>query len=234
MAYAGASSTRRPSATLENMDLGAGAVAFVMAMLLSSSAFALEDDGSPRGPLGAVHPEAAFTVMAGPALPQYQGYGPGPMGGGPGVRAGASLDGFYVGLAYVDFLSQGGSVDVGDISDSGSTHGVSVGADVGYGRTFFERLIVRGLVNVSDYVAMSDGQTATCTATFSSCTTTDWHHVSHNMYLQPAILVEVTLGPVLVGADTSFLYMPRGTVPGTSISSPFAALMLGVQLGARL
>jgi len=39
---------------------------------------------------------------------------------------------------------------------------------------------------------------------------------------------------VLVGADASFLYVPRGTPPGGSTSSPFAALMLGVQLGARL
>jgi len=215
------------------MTLGAGAGAFVSAMLVSSRAFALEDDGSSRGPLGAVHPEAAFTVMAGPALPQYQGYGPGPMGGGPGVRAGASLYGFYGGLSYVDFLGESDCLDSLP-GGCGSNSGMSLGAEVGYGRTFFERLIARGLVGVGDYVATSDGWYQTCADGFSSCTTTTSHHTSHNVYLQPGILVAVTLGPVLVGADASFLYVPRGTPPGGSTSSPFAALMLGVQLGARL
>ena len=116
----------------------------------------------------------------------------------------------------------------------GSNNGMSLGAEVGYGRTFFERVIARGLVGVGDYIATSDSWYQTCTAAFSSCTTTTSHHTSHNIYLQPGILVAITLGPVLVGADASFLYVPSGAPPGGSTSSPFAALMLGVQLGARL
>jgi hypothetical protein len=211
------------------MNRRTGALAFAATTLVAHGALAAEDTDSARGPLGAAHPEIAATVMASPSLPQFQYGAPGPIGGGWGLRTGASLFGFYGGLNFVDFPGESVCLD----SFSGgcsSNHATSFGADLGYGHTFFRWLLVRGVLGAGDYFSTSNGHTGTCTA--SGCTTTSFHNASHNLYLQPALLIAAKLGPVLVGTDASWLWMPVATRPGASASSSFAALYLGGQLGA--
>jgi hypothetical protein len=64
-------------------------------------------------------------------------------------------------------------------------------------------------------------------------TSTTSHASRGDLYLAPAVLVGVTLGPVLVGADATLVYMPTAGAPDSS-SAAFASLSLGGQLGLRL
>jgi hypothetical protein len=100
---------------------------------------------------------------------------------------------------------------------------------VGYGRTYFQLLTIRGLLGVGDYAGSAE---LTCTS--APCTGTTSHPSSHNLYLEPGVLFAITLGPVLIGADSGILYLPSSTRPGSTASSAFAALMFGLQLGMRL
>jgi hypothetical protein len=63
--------------------------------------------------------------------------------------------------------------------------------------------------------------------------TTTSHTSRGDLYLAPAVFVGVMLGPVLVGADATLVYMPTAGAPD-SFSATFAALSLGGQLGVRL
>jgi hypothetical protein len=211
-----------------------GVVAFLAATtaLAARNAGAAEGDGSPPGPLGAIHPEIAGRVMYGTALTATI---PGPMaGGGFGVRGGVSYLGVYGGLSYMDFLSEGGCLDSYPGS-CGSVHAATYGAELGYGRTFFGFLTLRGEVGIGDYVLVTDGTSSMCTngPPCTMWTTTQSHATGHNFYVAPAALVEAALGPVLVGLDATYFYFPSDGAPYPERSA-FAAFMGGVQLGVRL
>lgn len=214
------------------MDPRKGAVAFSLATFAASHALAAENDDASRRPFGAVHPEVAATVMASPSLPAFQYGAPGPVSGGWGLRAGASVGAFYGGLSFVDFPGEMTCL-ASFPGGCGSSHGTSWGAEVGYGATFVRWLLIRAMLGAGDYVTTNDGWTAICAADGSGCTKTTFHDSSQNLYLRPGMLVAAMLGPVLIGADVSYLYMPAATRPGSMASSSFGELVLGGQLGAR-
>jgi hypothetical protein len=193
---------------------------------------AAEGDGSSPGPLGAVHVEAAARVMGGPEIAPQQFSAAGPLSGGVGARAGASYRGFYGGLSSTYFPGNGSSCVVSLPASCRSDHGVSLGTEVGYGRTYFQLLTIRGLLGVGDYAGSADLTEFTCTS--APCTGATSHPSSHNLYLEPGVLLAITLGPVLIGADSGVLYLPSYTRSGSTASSSFAALMFGLQLGMRL
>jgi hypothetical protein len=67
--------------------------------------------------------------------------------------------------------------------------------------------------------------------------TTTSHATSNNVYIQPGVLAAAMLGPVLIGLDADFVFMPAARGAGWPPSTPsgiYAALMLGGQLGVRL
>ncbi len=202
--------------------------------LIASGAQASEGDGSKPGLLGAIHPEIAgrFMVNVMTLTPAEQK--PPLSGGGPGVRAGVSFFGFYGGLSYVDFLSEGSCLDSYPGS-CGSTHAASYGVELGYEHTFFGRLVLRGLLGVGDRVETASGTTGQCSGAppCSMVTTTSWHGSRGDFYLAPSVLAAVTLGPVLIAADATLVYMPSAGAPNAP-SAPFASISPGAQLGFRL
>lgn len=211
---------------------------------IASNAFAVEGvegDGSSPGLFGAIRPEVAGRMMVGTALTSSATTpGPGIAGGGAGVRAGASYFGFYAGLSYMDFFSEGSSTDGYSYSGGSSSEaGASYGVELGYGRTFLRRLTVRGLLGVGDYRVTANGEVTTCSgATPGLCTMstmTSWHAAHDNLYLAPGVLLEVALGPVIVGVDANLIYLPsaEGAYAGSSAAT-FASFMGGAQLGATL
>jgi hypothetical protein len=155
-------------------------------------------------------------------------------GGGLGVRGGVSYLGFYGGVSYMDFMSEGGCLD-GFSGSCGNLRATAYGVELGYGRTFFGFLTLRGQVGIGDYVLVSDETTFTCTGAFpcSMTTTTQSHATGHNFYVAPAVLLEAALGPVLVGLDANYFILPSDGAPDPQRSA-FAAFLAGVQLGVRL
>jgi hypothetical protein len=148
-------------------------------------------------------------------------------GGGAGARGGLSYRGIYAGLTYMDYFTNSACLDSGGPESCGSTHGQSFGLEGGYGHTFFGVLTLRGQMGVGDYLTTSTG-----TFISGDGTSTTTHSSSNALYLQPGALLEAALGPVLVGADASLLYMPRP--PLSYDGGAFAAFIFGVQLGVRL
>jgi hypothetical protein len=214
------------------MKWGAIAIVGVSAIVAAPKLRASEGDGSSPGPLGAIHVEAAARVMGGPEIAPLQFSAAGPLSGGAGARAGASYQGFYGGLSSTYFPGGGRSCLGSSLGSCSSDHGVSLGAEVGYGSTYFRLLTIRGQLGVGDYVGSTDLTEFTCTS--APCTGVTSHPSSHNLYLEPGVLFAITLGPVLIGADSGVLYLPSYTRPGSTASSTFAALMFGFQLGMRL
>ena len=204
------------------------AVLFAL-VLASPISRAAEEDGSAPGWLGAYHPELAarMTFALGSEVP-----GSFPLtGGGFGVRGGLSYRGFYAGLTYMDYLTNSECLDTGSNTPCFSTHGLSFGAEAGYGHTFFRVLTLRGIVGAGDYANLNTASDYVCndiTNQASTCMTTSSNSAKHSFYVQPEGLVEVSLGPVILGVDASVFAMPG------SPTGPFAAFMMGIQAGARL
>lgn len=152
--------------------------------------------------------------------------GPGVAGGGAGVRAGASFLGFYGGVSYMDFFAAASSSDSGSAGETGASYG----AELGYGRPVLQRLTLRGLLGVGDYVVMAHEEEILCSGPRS------FHASRDNVYLAPGVLLEVALGPAIVGLDANFLYMPSAEAayagPGHPVT--FASFMGGAQLGVGL
>jgi hypothetical protein len=219
--------------------LGGLAVVF-MVVAPNAHAGEVDSDGSARGLLNAVHPEAAGRFMVGTALTAPDTTpGPGIAAGGAGVRAGVSYLGFYAGLSFVDFFSESsglGSYPGSYRSDAGASYGL----EVGYGHTFFRRLTLRGLLGAGDYAVTAEGAYGTCSGAPSCAmiTTTYWHASRDNFYLAPGALLEVALGPVLIGVDANLIYIPsaEGAYAGAANVHPvtFASITGGAQLGVRL
>jgi hypothetical protein len=188
---------------------------------------AMEDDGTPPGPFGIIHLEAAARFSAAVESPITS---PGNrVGGGFGGRAGASYLGFYGGLSFLDLLSEGECLDSFPSACS-TTQRLSYGIEGGYGRTLNRILLIRGVLGVGDYVEIVDGTSTSCTGAFpcGMPIVTTSHNTSHNLYLQPGLLVAVALGPVLIGIDANVFYMPAWS------PAAYAAFMAGGQLGVRL
>lgn len=211
------------------------AVALALALagavsLTASGVQAAEVDGSEPADFGSLHPEVAGRFMANAFTLTPADRAPPLVGGGPGVRAGVSFLGVYAGLSFIDFMSESSG------SESGyeSTHAASYGLELGYGHTFFGRLLVRGLLGIGDRIVTSDvSETCWGMAACSMPASMTSHASRGDLYLAPAVLVGVTMGPVLVGADATLVYMPTAGAPD-SFSAAFASLSLGGQLGLRL
>ena len=216
-----------------------GALGFVvMSALISwpTSARALEGDGSPPGLFGPIHIEAAGLVaLSGTGLssPRYGWPGPGP-GGGIGARAGASYLGIYGGLTYVDYFSEGDCLD-STRSSCGTSHGFSYGIEGGYGRMFAQRLIARAQLGIGDHLVNIEDTTFTCQGNgpSASCSTSTSHSSTHFVYLEPALMIAMTFGPVLAGIDASVFFMPHVDDPSMG-STTFTQFRVGAQLGVRL
>jgi hypothetical protein len=208
----------------------------VIATLISwpTSARALEGDGSARGLFGPIHLEAAgLAEVAALSSPRYAWPGPGE-GGGVGARAGASYLGIYGGLAYMDYLSEGSCTD-STSSGCGTSHGFSYGVEGGYGRMFGQKLIVRAQFGIGDHVNNNEGTTYTCQGNFvgAPCSTSTSHSSTHYLYLEPALMIALSFGPVLAGIDGSVFFMPN--VDDLSIgSTTVTQFRVGAQLGVRL
>lgn len=208
----------------------------IVLVLTASVAHASEGGGSEgEGSLfGSVHPELAGRFMVNTTPPTPSTQAPPLVGGGPGVRAGVSVWDIYAGLSYVDFLSASSCLDSYP-GPCGSTHAASYGLELGYGHTFFRMLLVRALLGVGDRVVTGDGTTWTCsgTPTCSMLVPTRSHASRGDLYWAPSVLVAALVGPVLVGADVTLLYMPEAGSPGGP-SAPFVSVYSGAQLGLRL
>jgi hypothetical protein len=194
-----------------------------------------DSDGSARGLFGSLHPEVAGRMTFGSALSPPPNGAPGPLTGlGYGVRAGVSYAGIYGGLAFTDYLTEGECLS-DSVDACSTTHGRAFSFEGGYGRTFLRILTIRGQLGIGDYWTSSAGSLTDCPdVAGSACKTTLSHSGSDTFFLQPEALVQVALGPVLVGADASIIYMPNVAVSGDPQSWAFAAFMVGAQLGARL
>jgi hypothetical protein len=203
--------------------------------LTASGAYASESDGSEPALFGLVHPEMAGRFLVNTTTLTPTERTPPLVGGGPGVRAGISVLGIYAGLSFIDFLSESSCL-ASFPGGCGSTHAASYGLELGYGHTFFGRLMVRGLLGLGDRIVTSDGTSTACSGV-PACqmvVTKSSHASRGDLYLAPAVLVAVTLGPVFVGVDATLVYMPTTGAPNNAPSAPFAALLPGAQLGLRL
>jgi hypothetical protein len=208
----------------------------VIATLISSptSARASEADGSSPGLFPPIHLEAAGRVAVSGSQLSFPRYGwPGPgQGGGVGARAGASYLGIYGGLTYMDYFSEGSCTD-SNRSACGTSHGFSYGVEGGYGRMFAQRLIVRAQLGIGDHVNNLEGTTFTCQGNGAPCSTITSHSSIHFLYLEPALVIAMSLGPVLAGIDGSVFFMPQVDDPAIG-STTVTQFRVGAQLGVRL
>ncbi|HXX66111.1 MAG TPA: hypothetical protein VEK07_02960 [Polyangiaceae bacterium] len=189
----------------------------------TSTAEAFEDDGSVPGSFGRLHPEATARFAFGPLS-----YSPGPLplaGGALGVRLGLADSGFYGGLTYMDYLAN---------TDEGTDRGKSLGVEGGYGHTLFRMLIFRAQLGLGDYLLTSTA-TTNCLPPPSTapCAIATAHSSNSALYFQPGALVQVALGPVLIGADASWFFLPEPP-PGSTGGRSYGAFLVGAQLGIRL
>jgi len=208
-----------------------GALAAI-ALLTAPSARAVEGDGSSPGLLGALHPEITGRMMTGTVVPATAP-APGPLAGlGVGGRAGVSYLGLYGGISLMDFLSAGSCID-SPSGSCGSEHAATYGAEIGYGRTLFRMLTIRGLLGLGDYELTNHTTEPPCNSSPCYPISPQSQGARANFYLAPAALVEVALGPVLAGLDATLFYMPSAAAPGAPAAT-FTTFMGGVQLGVRL
>src|SRR5580700_2415153 len=172
-------------------DVRRVALALAGAVLLAASGVqAAEVDGSEPATFGSFHPEVAGRFMANAFTLTPADRAPPLVGGGPGVRAGVSGLGVYAGLSFIDFMSESSCLDSFPGS-CGSAHAASYGLELGYGHTFFGRLLVRGLLGIGDRIETSDGTSEACsgTAPCSMPVSTTSHASRGDLYLAPAVLV---------------------------------------------
>lgn len=161
---------------------------------------------------------------------------PGPMtGGGLGVRAGVSYLGLYGGLSFVDFMSE----TDGTVGNTENTRAASYGAEFGYGISLLRHLTLRGQLGVGDYAVASQWTVSRCGNAATCSTTPMQSRASGNKaYLAPALLLEASFGPLLVGLDANLFYIPSGgylqSGPADERGAAFAALMVGAQVGVKL
>ena len=214
---------------MEWRALGFGATAILISW--PTSVAASEGDGSSPGLFGPIHLEAAGRIaVSGSQLssPPYGWPGPGE-GGGVGARAGVSYLGVYGGLTYMDYLSEGLCL-YSTSTTCGSSHGFSYGVEAGYGRMFFRRLIVRAQLGIGDHATNDESTTFTCQGKCLASTST-WS--TDFLYFEPALMMALALGLVLVGIDGSVFFMPQ-VDPQIGGSTTAIQFRVGFQLGVRL
>jgi hypothetical protein len=121
-----------------------------------------------------------------------------PFAFGFGGRAGASFYGFYAGLSATYYLGAGGGVD--------GFHSLLIGLEAGY-------TLKLGRVRLRPQVGFGEGTFSQVVADGAfNPTTTD---MVGNVYVEPALVALVTIGPIFVGADAGAILLP-----GFTLASP--------------
>jgi hypothetical protein len=150
------------------------------------------------------------------------GFGGGGYGLGVGGRAGVSFAGFYAGMSVVDYPARPVVLDSSPI--------YTVGGEVGYGikiASFTIRpLLGVGYWNESQSPCQFFGPASVPTP---SCTTTA-------LYLEPGLVLAVSVWPILVGFSASALvlaYVHDCTELCPDVQSGATAFLIGGQAGAR-
>jgi hypothetical protein len=145
-------------------------------------------------------------------------YGP-----GVGVRAGVSFAGFYAGMSFVDYAARPTALDNGPIT--------TIGAEVGYGIKIAS-ITIRPLVGVGYW-----NESLTPCESYTGVSVSTLNCAISSPYLQPGLLVAVSVWHVLVGLDADAL-LPIGVSTATPdfcppVDSSPNAFLIGGQVGAR-
>jgi hypothetical protein len=104
--------------------------------------------------------------------------------------------------------------------DGGSYHSFAYGIEGGYGIRFFDRLTIRALLGLGDYIDVEDTEYST------GATSSQIHH---SFYLEPGVTTMVAIGPVFVGGDLNLLIAEFAY----QASRYGAAFTLHAQLGVK-
>jgi hypothetical protein len=149
------------------------------------------------------------------------GFSGGGYGTGVGARAGVSFEGFYAGVSFVDYPDRPVVLDNGPI--------YTVGGEVGYGLKI-AWLTIRPLLGVGYWNESQSLCQYSGPGPGPSCTLT-------SPYLEPGLLVALSMWHVLVGLDASGLF-PTGvstTTPPNQLplDGSATAFLIGGQVGAR-
>jgi hypothetical protein len=131
---------------------------------------------------------------------------PNPLGVGLGARAGASFRGVYGGVSFVNYFGEDQHPPA-----ALSVHSLAYGAEAGYGLKVVGPLTIRGLLGIGNFTEFVDnrGQVPTLSKSHGS------------LYVEPALTVILSIGPVLVGADASVIALTSGLLP-SEIAPSFA------------
>jgi hypothetical protein len=197
-----------------------------IAVLAGSLALAL-----PRVALASPPDDIEIALRAG-VMTRPGGQQGSPLAFGLGVRAGAMIEGFYVGASVIN--DWGGSQSLGTPPGSGpgaptstgslGTEYLLYGVDLGYSFTLFNRLVLRPQVGGG-----LDAATYTCSMLDSSGRSTGCAgQKTHGWYVEPGAVALGPLGRFLfAGLDANLLVIAPGDV---TVSPAFTAHAL---LGLR-
>lgn len=142
---------------------------------------------------------------------------PNALGLGVGGRAGASFMGIYAGLRALYSFGGTKPAMLGSPAER-NEHSWLYGVEVGYGLRFFDVLTIRPQVGIGNF-ALSDVAGGT--------TEVD----ANNIYLEPAMVVLLTLKPFLIGGDAGVLILPGFTGAQGGSPTTFTAFTAHGQLG---
>src|SRR5258708_37726934 len=96
------------------------------------------------------------------------------------------------------------------------------GVEAGYGGKLFELLTLRAHLGIGNY-----GETVDVKTSIVSASTTN-----NSLYLEPAVVAFLPMGPIFIGADAGILVLPSRTYAPTQ-SDFEGAFTLHAQLGLK-
>jgi hypothetical protein len=176
-----------------------GASFFLLAAAVGLAAFSFTRPASALGPLDV---EVAARVGGGTDPVSLSNNGPGPTmasqpnaaGFGLGARAGVSIDWFYAGLSFMDYLGT-------KSSDGSSLKSVLYGVEAGY-NIRAELFTLRPQLGIGGYaVTQSSGVTEISTGASGPS------YTAGSVYLEPGVTALDSFGLLLIGADVNVLLL---------------------------
>ena len=187
----------------------------VLAVSIGVAAAFLAKDARALGPV-----DLELAAKAGGATPPG-GHSPSPLGFGLGARAGVAIFGLYGGLSIINYFgeSQGTQALPGVTT---SVHALMYGVEAGYGGKLFELLTLRAQLGVGNY-----GETVDLKTSAGSTSATN-----NGLYLEPAVVALLPLGPIFIGADAGVLLLPSRTYAPNQTDFE-GAFTLHAQLGVK-
>jgi hypothetical protein len=184
-------------------------VTLIVAAALGAGTLCISREASALGPI-----DLEVAARAGAGTNPFSG--PNPLGFGIGARGGVAFLGFYGGLSFIYYFGSGQDLPLtGHVSETSVLYGI----EAGYGTKLLDLITLRGQLGLGNLTISSN-----ISGTSSN---------GSNLYLEPGVLAEISVGMILVGADANVLLLPGVADPVSGGSSWKAAFTAHGQVGVK-